>query len=344
MPLLVDRFLRACRLEPVDRVPVWFMRQAGRYQPEYRKLRASYSFHELCRQPDLAAEVTLLPVTQLGVDAAILFSDIVVPLQAVGVPIEIQSNVGPVLDPPMRDARSIASIRPLEPEEDVPYVLEAIRILRRELKVPLIGFAGGPFTLASYLIEGRPTRKFAETKRMMYQAPELWHELMEGLVSCLAPYMRAQVEAGAQAVQLFDSWIGALSPEDYDEYVFPYSKRIFDALEGLDVPRIHFGVGTGELLPRMRDAGADVVGIDWLVPIDRAAERVGSGVAVQGNLEPNLLLGPADLVHRRTAEILRRVGSRRGYIFNLGHGVLPTTEVDALRRLVEQVHAFEPND
>lgn len=328
----------------MDRVPVWFMRQAGRYQPEYRKLRERYSLGEICRHPDLTAYVTMLPVEQLGVDAAILFSDIVIPLQAVGVPVELRSNVGPVLDPPLRDAKGVAAIRPLEPWEDVPYVLEAIRILRRELRVPLIGFAGGPFTLASYLVEGRPTRTFAETKRMMYQRPDLWRALMERLVACVAPFVRAQVEAGAQAVQLFDTWVGALSPEDYDAYVFPYTQRIFDALADLGVPRIHFGVGAGELLPRMRAAGAEVVGVDWRIPIDRAAERAGPGAAVQGNLDPHVLLGPSDLIRRRSAEILRRAGHRRGFIFNLGHGVLPGTEVDALRRLVEQVHSFEPGD
>lgn len=343
MPLRVDRFLRACRLEPVDKVPVWFMRQAGRYQPEYRKLRERYSLNEICRHPDAAAEVTLLPVNQLGVDAAILFSDIMVPVQAVGIPVDLKPNVGPVLDEPLRDSVAVSALRALHPEEDVPFVLETIRILRKELDVPLIGFAGGPFTVASYLIEGRPTRKFSETKRMMYRAPELWRDLMERLVAVIVPYLRAQVAAGAQAIQLFDSWIGALSPEDYREYVFPYSRRIFTALEGLGVPRIHFGVGTGELLTLMRDAGAEVVGADWLVPIDKAAERIGAGVALQGNLEPNLLLGPDDLVSKRAGEILRRVGGRRGYIFNLGHGVLPDTRVDTLRRLVDQVHGFEPS-
>lgn len=334
----MDRFLRACRREPVDVTPVWFMRQAGRYQPEYRKIRERYSLMEICKIPEVAAQVTLLPVEQLGVDAAILFSDIMVPIHQVGIPVDLQPNVGPVLDRPLRSAEDVKALRPLTPEEDVPFVLEAIRILRRELNVPLIGFSGGPFTLASYLVEGKPTRKFAEVKRMMFAAPDLWHELMHRLSDIVIAYMRAQVEAGAQALQLFDSWVGCLSPQDYETFVFPYSKRILSALEGTGVPRIHFGVGTGELLPLLRDAGAEVVGVDWLVPLDAAWERVGYETAVQGNLEPNLLLGDEARVLERTRDVLGRAGGRPGHIFNLGHGVLPQTKVETLQRIVEAVH------
>lgn len=318
------------------------MRQAGRYQPEYRKIREKYTLREICLQPELAAEVTLLPVAQLGVDAAILFSDIIIPIQAVGVPVVLEPNVGPVLDPPMRTLADLEKIRPLQPEEDVPYVLEAIRILRRELKVPLIGFAGGPFTIASYLIEGRATRKFLETKRCMFGASDFWHELMRRLTGVISTFLRAQVEAGAQAVQLFDSWVGCLSPRDYLEFAYPYSRAVLESVADLGVPRIHFGVGTGELLPLLREAGAEVVGVDWTVPLQTAWERVGSGTALQGNLEPHLLLGPPDLYLARTKEILEGVGGRPGHIFNLGHGVLPDTPVDALKRVVEAVHAFTP--
>jgi len=334
----MDRFLRACRREPVDVTPVWFMRQAGRYQPEYRRIREKYSLLEICTIPELAAEVTILPVKQLGVDAAILFSDIMIPIRQIGIPVELEPDVGPVLERPVRTASDLKALRPLVPGEDVPFVLEAIRILRRELDVPLIGFAGGPFTLASYLVEGRPTRKFTEVKRMMFGAPLIFHELMERISLIVTEYLLAQAEAGAQALQLFDSWIGALSPQDYEAFVYPYSRKILSALEETGLPRIHFGVGTGELLPLMRDAGADVVGVDWLVPIDVAWDRVGHATAVQGNLEPALLLGHEALALERTRDILRRAGGRPGHIFNLGHGVLPQTKVGTLQRVVEAVH------
>ncbi len=338
----MDRFLRACWRQPVDRTPVWFMRQAGRYQPEYRQLREKFSIGEICRTPELCTQVTLLPVEQLGVDAAILFSDIMVPLQAIGIPVVIQENVGPVLNQPLRTPADVARLRPLEPEEDVPYVLEAIRLLRRELKVPLIGFAGAPFTLASYLIEGGPTRQFVETKRLMYGAPELWHELMSRLADLVVTFLRAQVAAGAQAVQLFDSWVGCLSPQDYQAFALPYSRRILQALADCGVPRIHFGVGTASLLPLMRAAGADVVGVDWTVPLDEAWERVGTDVAIQGNLDPAVLLGPPEWVEQRARDVLARAGGRPGHIFNLGHGVLRQTSPSALRRLVDVVHAYQP--
>lgn len=336
----MDRFLLACHRQPVDRTPVWFMRQAGRYQPEYRKIRERYSLMEICRHPEVAAEVTMLPVTQLDVDAAILFSDIMVPIHEAGVDVEIKPNVGPVIDRPIRDSAGVERLRPLVPEADVPYVIETVRILRDELKVPLIGFAGGPFTLASYLVEGRPTRKFHEVKRMMFATPDVWHRLMERLCQIVIPFLEAQVKAGARAVQLFDSWAGCLSPHDYQEFVMPYSKRIFQSIEPLGVPKIHFGVGTGELLTHLRDAGADVVGVDWVVPLDEAWRRVGYETAVQGNLEPNLVLGPLDRLMDRTRDVLVRAGGRPGHIFNLGHGVLPETKVDTLKRVVDAVHEY----
>ena len=336
----MSRFLRACLGQPVDATPVWFMRQAGRYQPEYQKIRKSFSLMEICRRPDVAAEVTMLPVDQLGVDAAILFSDIMIPVHEAGVPVEIRPELGPVVDRPIRERADVERLRPLVPERDVPYVIETVRILRRTLAVPLIGFAGGPFTLASYLVEGRPTRKFQEVKRMMFARPEVWHALMERLCDIVIPFLRAQIEAGAQAVQLFDSWVGVLSPEDYRTFVLPYSRRIFAAVAAPGVPRIHFGVGTGELLTLLRDAGAEVVGVDWTVPLDEARRRLGPATAVQGNLEPYLLLGPDELVLERTRDVMARAGGRPGHIFNLGHGVIPETRPDTLRRIVEFVHEY----
>ncbi|MFO7173079.1 MAG: uroporphyrinogen decarboxylase [Bacillota bacterium] len=334
-----DVFLRACRREPVPYTPVWFMRQAGRYQPEYRAIREKYSLLEICRQPELAATVTLLPVRQLGVDAAILFSDIMIPLGGVGVEFEIRESVGPVVHQPIRTLAQVEALRPLEPEESLPYVLEAIRILRRELEVPLIGFAGAPFTLASYLVEGRPSRNFVHTKAMMYRAPEVWRALMNRLTEMVVTYARAQVQAGAEAIQIFDSWVGALAPEDYRTYVLPHMQRLFAGLRDLGVPVIHFGVGTGSLLELMREAGGDVIGVDWRVPLDQAWERVGHDRAVQGNLDPALLLAPPEVLAERTRGILRQAGGRPGHIFNLGHGVLPETPPDALRRVVEIVHS-----
>lgn len=337
---LLDLFLRACRREPVERTPVWFMRQAGRYQAEYRKIREKYTLMEICQHPEVAAEVTLLPIKQLGVDAAILFSDIMVPVHEAGIAVDIQPNVGPVIEEPIRESSDVDRLRPLVPEEDVPYVIETIRILQGELKVPLIGFAGGPFTLASYLVEGRPTRKFHKVKHMMFAMPDVWHRLMDRLCEIVIPFLEAQVQAGVQALQLFDSWAGCLSPQDYEEFVLPYSKRIFDAVTPLGVPKIHFGVGTAELLTLLRDAGADVVGVDWVTPLDEAWRRIGYDTAVQGNLEPNLLLAPMDRVLDRTRDVMRRAGGRPGHIFNLGHGVLPQTNPDTLKRIVETVHTY----
>jgi uroporphyrinogen decarboxylase len=314
------------------------MRQAGRYQPEYRKLRERYGILEICRTPELAAQVTLLPVEQLGVDAAILFSDIMVPVAAMGVDVRIEDGRGPVVDSPIREAGDLAGLHVLEPHEDVPFVLDAIREVVGTVDRPLIGFSGAPFTVASYLIEGGASRSFLETKRLMLSEPGFWTELMERLAESLLAYLRAQVEAGAAAVQLFDSWVGALSPQDYVRHVQPHSRRVLEGLSDLGVPRIHFGVGTGELLPAMRAAGADVVGVDWRVPLDVAWSRIGGDTAVQGNLDPASLLAPAEELERAARDVLDRASGRPGHIFNLGHGVLPQTPPDGLKRLVDLVH------
>jgi len=338
-PAFNDRFLRACRREPVDRTPVWFMRQAGRYLPEYRELRAAGDLLEACRTPELAVEVTLQPLRRMPVDAAILFSDIMVPVAALGVSVRIEEGVGPVVDHPLRTPADVARLRtPLEPGASVAFVLEAIRLLRKELTVPLIGFAGAPFTLASYLVEGGPSRTHERTKALMHGDPLTWGRLMSALSGATVAYLRAQVEAGAQAIQVFDSWAGALDPDDYARYVLPVMRDVFGGVAGLDVPLIHFGVGTGELLALMRDAGANVVGVDWRVPLDRAWDRVGPDVAVQGNLDPAACVAPWDIVEAKAMDVLARAAGRPGHVFNLGHGVLPGTAPETLERLVELVH------
>lgn len=313
------------------------MRQAGRSLPEYRALKEKHSILELCRQPELAAEVTLQPVRRLGVDAAILFSDIVIPLQAMGVGLDIKPGVGPVLDRPIRSLADVDDLRPLVPEEQLPFVLETIAGLVRELEVPLIGFGGAPFTLASYLVEGGPSRTHARTKALMLGEPEVWNKLMDRLAEGILTYLRAQVGAGANAIQLFDSWVGCLSASQYLTYVAPSVERILGGLEDLGVPRIHFGVNTGELLPLMASVGADVVGVDWKVPLSVARERIGRPVALQGNLDPAVCLAPWHVVEEHAIEVLRE-GAGGGHIFNLGHGVLPDTDPDILTRLVELVH------
>jgi uroporphyrinogen decarboxylase len=332
------RFVAACRGEAVDTVPVWFMRQAGRSLPEYREVRKRAGMLDIVRTPELAAEVTLQPVRRLGVDAAILFSDIVVPLVAIGFDISLEAGTGPVVAEPFRSADDLRRLRPLEPETDMPYLLETVRLLVKELQVPLIGFAGGPFTLASYLVEGGPSKNQARTKALMYRDPATWQALTVALADLAVASLRAQVDAGAGALQVFDSWAGFLSPDDYRRYVLPASRRLFAAVADLGVPRIHFGVGTGELLELLAEAGADVVGVDWRVPLDKARDRLGTGVAVQGNLDPACCLAPWEVVAERVADVLRANGGRPGHVFNLGWGVLPQTDPDVLRRVVELVH------
>ncbi len=333
-----DRFLAACRREHVDRTPVWFMRQAGRYLPEYRDIRGDRDILETCREPEVVVEITLQPLRRMALDAAIVFSDIMVPLQAVGLPIRIGAGVGPVVEEPVRSRADVERLRPLEPEVDEPHLLEAIRLLRAELHVPLIGFSGAPFTLASYLVEGGPSRDHARTKALMHGEPATWNRLMEALTRITITHLRAQVGAGAQAVQLFDSWIGALDPEDYERSVLPHSRRVFEGVADLAVPRIHFGVVTGELLGLMARAGGDVIGLDWRVPLDAGWERVGLDRGVQGNLDPAVCLGPWDAVREKALGVLRRAAGRPGHVFNLGHGVLPATPPETLQRLVDLVH------
>ncbi len=335
-----DRFLRALRREPVDRTPVWFMRQAGRYLPEYRELRGDRDILETIRRPEEAVEITLQPLRRMPLDAAIVFSDIVVPLVAVGLPIRVEQGRGPVLDEPFRGDRDLQRLRPLDPEADEPYALEAIRLLVKELDVPLIGFAGAPFTLASYLIEGGPSRDHARTKALWWSDPAVWDRLLDALVTIVVAHVRAQVGAGAAALQIFDSWVGALAPDVYRAAVAPHMRRLFDELADLDVPTIHFGVGTGELLGPMADTGGDAIGVDARVPLDVAWDRVGGpdAYAVQGNLDPSVLLSPWPAVEARAHDVLARAGGRDGHVFNLGHGVLPTTSVEHLQRLVDLVH------
>jgi uroporphyrinogen decarboxylase len=314
------------------------MRQAGRSLPEYRATRARTTMLDACASPDLIAEITMQPVRRYAVDAAILFSDIVVPLKAIGVGIDIAPGVGPVVEHPIRSEADLAQLRPLEPG-DVPYITKAVQALTGELGgTPLIGFAGGPFTLACYLVDGGPSKSFDRTKALMYGNPGLWRELLDRLAVITGAFLRVQVAAGVSAVQLFDSWAGALSPEDYRRSVLPHSRKVFSALDGTSVPRIHFGVGTGELLGLLGEAGAGVVGVDWRVPLDEAARRVDPGKALQGNLDPAILLAGWDTVAERAREVLARGRTAEGHIFNLGHGVLPGTDPDVLARLTDLVH------
>jgi uroporphyrinogen decarboxylase len=338
VPLDESPFLQACRCRPADRVPVWFMRQAGRSLPEYRALRGDGSVLEAMAHPELAAELTLQPVRRYGVDAAILFSDIVVPVASIGFGVDVAPGVGPVVESPFSGPADLGRIRALEPEEDIAYVLDTVRLVVQELDVPLIGFAGGPFTVASYLVEGGPSRTYARTKTLMRADPPTWCRLTELLADLALASLRAQVRAGASAVQLFDSWIGLLSPDDYRDLVLPATRRIFTGLADLGVPRIHFGVGTGELLSLMAAAGADVVGVDWRVPLDAARQRVGPGRAIQGNLDPASCLAPWEIVAPQARKVLREGGGRPGHVFNLGHGVLPETDPDVLHRIVDLVH------
>ena len=333
-----DRFLRACRREPVDMTPVWFMRQAGRYMASYRAIRDHHTLLDICRNPELAAQVTLQPVKEIEVDAAILFSDLLLPLEPMGIPFDFVKGEGPVIDPPVRTVARIDSLRRFDPREALAHVLDTIRLLRTQLDVPLIGFAGAPFTLASYAIEGGPSSNYARTKALMYGEPEAWHRLADTFASIVADYLAAQIEAGAQAVQVFDSWVGALSASDYREFVLPHTQKIFATVQPLGVPSLHFGTGTTTILAEMREAGGDVIGLDWRIPLDEGWAEVGDDRAVQGNLDPTLLLGPVERMLRGAHDVLQRAGGRPGHIFNLGHGILPSTDLEHVRTLAHFVH------
>ena len=332
-----DRFLLACFQKPVDCTPVWFMRQAGRYMAEYQALRKKHSLLELCRTPELAVEVTLQPVRALGIDAAILFSDLLIPLDPLGIPFDFKAGEGPQIEKPVRCAADVDALRRFEPRQELGMVLSAIRMLRQELQVPLIGFAGAPFTLASYAIEGGHSSNFARTKGMMYGDAPTWHKLAGLLADTVREYLLAQIEAGAQALQLFDSWIGALDETDYREFVLPHVKTILDGVCGRGVPVIHFGTGTGHLLKVQAEAGGDVIGIDWRTPLDEGWALVGNR-AVQGNLDPTLLFAPRERLLARVDEVLVNAAGRNGHIFNLGHGILPGTPVENVKAVVEHVH------
>jgi uroporphyrinogen decarboxylase len=339
LPKQSDLFLRACRREPVERTPVWFMRQAGRYLPEYRALRARHSLLELCRTPDLAAEITLFTVKKLNVDAAIIFADLLLPAQAMGMALEFVEGEGPVISDPIRSQADLGRLH-LPRDGELHCVPEAIRAVCRDLGsgLPVIGFSGAPFTLASYMIEGGASRDFLQTKRMMFQQPELWSELADRIVTVLSEFLRSQVEAGASALQIFDSWVGCLSPEEYRRYVLPATRTLLQNASALGVPVIHFGTGTAALLELMRKAGGDVIGVDWRVDLGDAWRRIGYDAGIQGNLDPALLFGPRELLREGVDSILRKAGGRPGHIFNLGHGVLPGTPVENVQAVVEMVH------
>jgi uroporphyrinogen decarboxylase len=329
--------VRAARREPVERTPVWFMRQAGRSLPEYRKLRRRYGLFDIARQPELCAEVTLQPVRRHDVDAAVMFADIMLPVLGMGVEVELVENVGPVIAAPVRSMADVQRLVVPEPEESVPWALKSVRLVRDELREDqaVVGFAGGPFTVAGYLIEGKPTREFKLTKACMYGDPEVWHALMEKLSDAFSLYVAACVRAGADLIQLFDSWVGALSVADYREFVAPYSARVLDAV---DVPTIHFATGDAHLLEERALVGGDLIGVDWRVPLDVAWERIGGDRGIQGNLDGAVLLGPWERVEAGARDVLERAGGRPGHIFNLGHGVLPETDPELLGRLVRLVH------
>jgi uroporphyrinogen decarboxylase len=335
-----DTFLRACRCEAVDHTPVWMMRQAGRYLPEYRAIREKHGFLEMCRTPELAAEVTMQPVDLVGVDAAILFSDILVPFPGMGLELEFSEGEGPVIRNPVRTAADVRKLRVADPIDDTGFVMEAIRILRRELadKVPLIGFAGAPFTLASYMIEGRGTREYLNCKRFMWSQPQAWDELLTVISDTVIAYLTAQIDAGAQAVQLFDSWVGYLSPHGYEHYVLPHSARVLAALSGRGVPVIHFANGATSMLDLVLQAGGDVIGLDWRLDIGAAMARLRPDQAVQGNIDPIALFAPDDVLEEIVVDILERVGTRPGHVFNLGHGIHKTTDPEKARTLVRLVH------
>ncbi|MBW4838179.1 MAG: uroporphyrinogen decarboxylase [Paenibacillaceae bacterium] len=336
-----DRLIRALRKQEVDRLPVWYMRQAGRYDPDYRKIKEKYSLLEICRQPELAAEITMMPVRKLGVDAAILYSDIMNPVASLGVEFDIVKNIGPVIDQPIRTLADIERLKPIDVHKDLSHILETIAILDKELDVPLITFAGAPFTIASYLIEGRPSKSYIHTKAMMYGEPEAWFKLMDKLGDMVIAYLRTHVENGGKAFQLFDSWVGALAPSDFQRYVLPTITRIFAELRDLDVPKIYFpGVSSGELLPTLTDITAEAVGLDWRVSITEGRRRTGGKFAMQGNLDPYILTAPMEVIKQRAKEIIDDGISAPGFVFNLGHGLFPEASLDKLRELTEFVHEY----
>jgi uroporphyrinogen decarboxylase len=336
-----ERLLAACRLQPADATPVWFMRQAGRSLADYRRLREQYPILTLAKTPELCSQITLMPVKELGVDGAVLFADIVLPLEPMGVSLEIQPDLGPVIHSPIRDLAAVERLRPLEPDEGVPFVLETIRHLKSELsdgRAAVIGFCGAPFTLACYLIEGRPSRDYAHAKTLMLREPAVWSALMDRLTQGMIRYLQAQVMAGADVVQIFDSWVGALAPADYERSVLPWMRRIFDALRPLGAPTIHFGTGNAALLEAMASAGSDLMSVDWRVRLDSAWERIGFDRGIQGNMDPVRTLAGWDVAHAGMREVLASAAGRPGHVFNLGHGVMPETDPEILRRLVDAVH------
>jgi uroporphyrinogen decarboxylase len=332
-------FLRACRRESVERTPVWFMRQAGRYMAEYRALREHYTLLQLCRTPDLATEVTLQPVRRIDVDAAILFSDLLIPLEPMGIAFDFVKGEGPSIERPIRSSADIEAVRVIDPRETISYTFAAIRQIKRELgqRLPLIGFAGAPFTLASYAIEGGHSNNFAFTKSLMYGEPAAWHRFADKLATVVGDYLSAQIDAGVDVVQVFDSWVGALNEADYREFALPHTQRIFDTIGGR-VPTIHFGVASGSILHVMREAGGDILGADWRIALDDAWQRIGHDRGIQGNLDPTLLLGPRDRLLAGVADVLARAGNRPGHIFNLGHGILPMTPVENVQAVARYVH------
>lgn len=336
-----DNFIKACRKEQVDTLPVWYMRQAGRYDPDYRKIKEKYSLLEICQQPELAAEVTMMPIKKLGVDAAILYSDIMNPVASLGVDFDIVKDIGPVIHTPVRTAQDVEHLRPIDVEKDLSHILQTIRILDKELEVPLISFAGAPFTIASYLIEGRPSKSYIRTKQMMYSEPTVWFALMDKLGDMVITYLRAHIANGAKAVQVFDSWVGALSPADFDVYVRPTMMRIFKELSDLKEPKIYFpGVSSGELLPYLTTIQADVIGLDWRVPISVGRERLQNRYAVQGNLDPYILTAPMSVIEAQAKAIMDDGMKQPGFIFNLGHGLFPEASLEKLKELTTFIHSY----
>ncbi len=340
-----DRFLKACRQEKTDCTPVWFMRQAGRYMPEYRKIREKYPLLEMFKTPEIATEITLQPLRALSVDAAIIFADILLPLEGMGIPFEFAKGEGPVISRPVRSLADAKSLRVTDPEADLGYVLKSLEMVRRQIdgRIALVGFAGAPFTLASYSIEGGSSRNFILTKKIMYEDRTTWDCLMGKITESITGFLLAQARAGAQVLQLFDSWAGCLSPVDYREYVLEYSSRILRAVRDAGVPSIHFGTGTADLLPMMRAAGGDVIGVDWRTCLDDAWARIGPGSGIQGNLDPVTLMAPWPVLRARAKDVLDRAGGRAGHIFNLGHGILPETPIESVKALADFVHEYTEN-